>query len=141
MAQAGLVQQHEASSARRVPLEASALSQSLQQIAERLEVVLESERQLLTKSSFDDLVQVIARKDQLALEIARLGQHASGCRLDPDGQALLHRAERCINANARLLKNHIDAVGEIASLITAICSNADADGTYSVSVVHRRTGG
>lgn len=140
MGRAGFTGQQVISTAGRVSLGSTALTQALQQIAERLEAVLESERQFLMRSSFEDLEQVIARKDQLALEITRLGQHASGCLVDPDGRALLQRAMRCIDANARLLKNHIDAVSEIASLITAICSNADADGTYSISVVRRGAG-
>lgn len=138
MAAAGLVGQRDGSDADLLPLGSTEFARALQKISERIEAVLESERQILGRSSFDELEQVIARKDQLVLEIARLGRHVIGGILDQDGRALLDQAARSIGANAKLLKVHIDAVGEIAGLITEICASADADGTYTTSVARRR---
>ncbi len=111
---------------------------SMQQLIQRVEKVLEDERLCLQGTPISDLEQVIARKDQLALELQRLSLHRSALPLDAEDRALLGRMTRSLDGNAKLLKRHIEAANEIAGLITRILSSASTDGTYTSRVVGRK---
>lgn len=114
-----------------------AVSGALLQLLERLESVLDDERECLRLSSFDALDRIIARKDQLSFEAGRYAHLATGPGRDPRLHAALDRTVRKLHDNAILLKRHTDAVGEITALISEIFKAESADGTYSSSVARR----
>lgn len=57
--------------------------------------------------------------------------------IDAEVRPLLQRLSGALQENARLLKLHISAVGEISDIIVSGLRAADSDGTYSRT---RRTG-
>jgi hypothetical protein len=115
-------------------------SHALAQFAQRLEGALDEERQLLAASAFDDLDRVIARKDQLALELSRFTPLAGARGVDKDTHTLLVQVAGMLDQNALLLKRHIDAVSEIADMIADVLDSASSDGTYTSSMAHVRGG-
>lgn len=116
----------------------STSAQMLRQLVQRLEKVLDEESRHLGGIPFEDLEQVILRKDQLFLELARYAQSVDVRALDAESRVLIERSVKSLDANARNLRRHIDAVGEVTKLITEILSNSNADGTYSIGAAHSR---
>jgi len=123
-------------------LPGSASSESkdaLQQIVDRIKAVVEEEKQLLATVSFNGLDRLIARKDQLAIELSRCAKRIDTRLVDGETRALLDEAAKALGSNADLLRRHIEAVSEVASLICSVLVNASSDGTYTSSIASRGT--
>ena len=80
---------------------------------------------------------IVARKDQISIELMRAARSFSERAADQSLQAVLERISRKLSANATLLKRHIEAVGEIAAMISGVLSEASDDGTYSRVVTRK----
>jgi hypothetical protein len=112
-------------------------SEALRRIVGHIRSAVEEEKQLLAASDFDAFDRVIARKDQLAIELARHAQRIGADPIDQEVRELLNDAAQALNSNAMLLRHHIEAVSEVAGLISNILANANSDGTYTGNVARR----
>jgi len=111
--------------------------EALRRIVDHIKSVVEDEKQLLAASRFDGIDRVIARKDQLAIELSRHARRIGSSPLDQETRALLNEAAQALDSNAMLLRHHIEAVSEVAGLISNILVNANSDGTYTGNVARR----
>ena len=115
-----------------------ALDQALLHLADRIEALWEEERRLLQHAAAEDFDRLIERKEHLAVEVARLMQHALGFDPQPSTRLRLRAMRERLTDNKELLQRHIDAVGEIAALIAGVLNSAMSDGTYSRHAVSQR---
>lgn len=111
--------------------------ETLRQIVQRIKTVVEDESRLLAASDFEGFDRVVARKDQLAMELSRYARSAGASGADREARELLGEATRLLGSNADLLRRHIEAVSEVASLICHILVSANSDGTYTSSAPGR----
>ncbi|MGE0768253.1 MAG: hypothetical protein AB7L90_17495 [Hyphomicrobiaceae bacterium] len=110
---------------------------TLRRIVARIKIMAEEERELLDTSQFDGLSRIVARKDQLAIELSRELKVANPGVVDGEARQLFQEAAGTLEANADLLRRHIAAVSEVAGLICNILVNANSDGTYTNNVSGR----
>ena len=109
-----------------------ALEPALAKLVETLEeenTVLR-EQKLVAHGSYTD------RKNQALRELMaaqRKDGYAAGTELRPQ----LQKLSTVLKENARLLRLHIAAVGEISDIIIGSLKDADSDGTYSRSRTSR----
>ena len=111
--------------------------EALRQIVARIKAAVAEENQLLAAASFSGFDRIIARKDQLAIELSRCAKRIDAGAVDGETRALLDEAAKALGSNADLLRRHIEAVSEVASLICNVLVNASSDGTYTSSVAGR----
>ncbi|ALV26329.1 hypothetical protein ACVNHC_16950 [Pannonibacter sp. Q-1] len=98
--------------------------------------VVEAETEALREQGTADLRAFEFRKSQALLELAR----ASRTLLAPGGDGArdvavateLRRLRAALEANMQVLSLHLDAVREIAGMISQAMLEADSDGTYSL---------
>jgi hypothetical protein len=115
-----------------VPSGSTALAPAIAKLIETLEdenAVLRVQR-LVPHGGYTD------RKNQALRELMaaqRRESHAAGTELRPE----LQKLSLVLKENARLLKLHIAAVGEISDIIVGSLKEADSDGTYSRSHIAR----
>jgi hypothetical protein len=112
-------------------------NETLRRIVGHIKSVVEEERELLASSNFDGFDRVIARKDQLAIELSRHTRRLGSDTVESEARELLNDAARALDSNATLLRRHIEAVSEVAGLICNILVNANSDGTYTGNVARR----
>lgn len=97
----------------------------------RLIDVIEEENAVLSGHVITSHGSYTDRKNQALRELIVAQRR---CLADPSepgvGQLLAHLAE-ILQVNARLLKCHISAVGEVSDIIVAGLRRAESDGTYS----------
>lgn len=103
----------------------------LRGLVDRIKAVLEDERKMLLASDFDGLDRIVARKGQLAIELSLYAKGIDPRTVDKDTRELLEEGARTLRSNADLLRRHIEAVSDVAGLISNILVNANSDGTYS----------
>lgn len=82
-------------------------------------------QQLLSHAGFTDRKNQVLRELMAAQRRETLPASAAGVR------PLLQRLSLALHENARLLKLHITAVGEISDIIVRSLREAESDGTYS----------
>jgi hypothetical protein len=111
----------------------------LRQIVGRIKVVVEDERKLLAAPGSEGFDRIVARKDHLAIELSRYAKNADAKLIGKDARDLLDEAARLLGSNADLLRRHIEAVSEVASLICNVLVDANSDGTYTNSADGRGT--
>ena len=98
--------------------------------------VVEAETEALREQGTADLRAFEFRKSQALLELAR----ASRTLLAPGGDGArdvavateLRRLRAALDASRQVLALHLDAVREIAGMISQAMLEADSDGTYSL---------
>lgn len=112
-------------------------SEALRQTISRIRAVVEEERELLASANIEGFDRIVARKDQLAIELSRHVKHVGSESADKNARALLDEAAQALQGNAELLRRHIEAVSEVASLICNVLVNANSDGTYTSNVAGR----
>lgn len=97
-----------------------------------LMVVLDSEKQALEDKAPVDFAGFTRQKLQLLMQLDRLAA-AKGPAAMPaaTGQKLVE-TRRKLDENARILKHRMEAIREIADLISEEIRDADSDGTYSI---------
>lgn len=119
------------------PLEVSAVTAAILQLAERISQVIEEERQLLANSDHGDFDAIVSRKSHLVLEMGRLVQHVDVAKADEPLKARLTALSRELAGNAALLRRHLEAVREVSAIIANAINSASNDGTYSADVARR----
>jgi len=109
----------------------AATSSHLEKVIERLEAVVESETAALrnrVKADFNDFNH---RKSLGLLELSRAMRHQNAAMLEDAVRRRLERLRASLETNRAMLKLHLEAVREIASIVAETIQNAESDGTYS----------
>lgn len=121
-----------------IPATMSLASSALAAAINRLIAVLDEENTLLRENVITTHAGFTDRKNHALRELMMLRRS-----LDERGtaahQELLEQLSRSAAENARLLKMHIAAVGEVSDIIIAGLRGANSDGTYTrSSAAYRR---
>lgn len=112
----------------------SALGQALLKLVEAVqdENTVLREHRVVSHAGFAD------RKNQALRELMAAQRREMTAAGDQRIQSPLKALAAALQENARLLKQHIAAVGEISDIIVGSLKEADWDGTYSRGPLHRR---
>lgn len=99
-------------------------------LSKLLEVVEEEndalrEQHIISHGGFTD------RKNQALRELMAAQRRELVASSQQELHPMLQRLADALQTNARLLKNHISAVGEVSDIIVASLRDAESDGTYS----------
>ena len=77
--------------------------------------------------------ELTRQKLQLLMQLNRAVQAPAQAGLPQPIEEKLRQAKRMLDENAAMLKRRMDAIREIAALISREIRDAESDGTYSVS--------
>ena len=100
---------------------------------DRLESVVDKETEALRKGGEADLKAFNSMKSVGLVELNRAIQLLNGARPDASTMRLIENLNAKLEANRRVLKLHLEAVNEIAGIISDSIREADSDGTYTLS--------
>jgi flagellar biosynthesis/type III secretory pathway chaperone len=99
---------------------------------DRLEEVLDMETAALMARDLSNLDEFNRRKSQCLLEISRIVRTAEVHALDQRATKRLQDLRIKIETNQDILRRHMQAVQEVAGIISNAIQNAESDSTYSV---------
>jgi hypothetical protein len=99
----------------------------------RLATIVDEESEALRHNSPIDLKASNDRKSLGLIELNRALRLLDGTTPDGPTKTLLERLNGKLDANRHVLKLHMEAVREVAALISQTMREADSDGTYTVS--------
>ena len=98
----------------------------------RLSGIIDEETEALRKgASSADFKTFNSRKSLSLVELNRAIRLLGDTPPDPSTLRLLASLNRKLEVNQQVLKLHMDAVGEIAGIISQTIREADSDGTYT----------
>lgn len=117
----------------------SMMDGSLSPALGRLIDVIEEENALLKDHKIVFHGSFTDRKNQALRELMAVRRQESMAVTASRARPQLLRLQHALQENARLLKIHITAVGEISDIIVGSLREAESDGTYSRSPVGHRT--
>jgi hypothetical protein len=100
---------------------------------DRLSSVVDEETDALRQGVNANLSAFNSRKSLGFMELSRALRLLEGGNPDPATARLLQDLGAKLEANRNVLKLHLDAVGEVASIISQSIQEADSDGTYTVA--------
>jgi galactokinase len=98
---------------------------------DRLEETLDMETAALMARDLSNLEEFNRRKSQCLLEISRIVRTAEIHALDQKATKRLQDLQVKIEANQDILRRHMHAVQEVASIISNAIQKAESDSTYS----------
>jgi hypothetical protein len=98
---------------------------------DRLEETLDLETSALMARDLSNLDEFNRRKSQCLLEISRIVRTADIASLDPKGTKRLQDLRAKIERNQDILHRHMQAVQEVASIISNAIQSSESDSTYS----------
>lgn len=99
----------------------------------RVAGIVDEETAALRKGGEADFKAFNTRKSLGLVELTRVLRLMDGAPLDPATGRLLKSLGTKLEANQKILKLHMEAVGEVASIISRSIREADSDGTYSIT--------
>ena len=99
---------------------------------DRLEETLDMETAALMARDLSNLDEFNRRKSQCLLEISRIVRTAEIYALDQKATKRLQDLQAKIETNQDILRRHMQAVQEVASIISTAIQSAESDSTYSV---------
>jgi hypothetical protein len=99
---------------------------------DRLEETLDMETAALMARNLSNLEEFNRRKSQCLLEISRIVRTAEVHALDQKATKRLQDLQVKIEANQDILRLHMHAVQEVASIISNAIQTAESDSTYTV---------
>jgi hypothetical protein len=105
--------------------------EAIQRAVRRLIEVVDQETAALRERTATDLTDFNARKSHGLLELDHAAGLLNGAQPDSGTLVLLRELRDKLDANSRTLAMHIEAVREIAGVITDTIREADSDGTYT----------
>lgn len=114
----------------------SARAAPLGAIIARLEEVIVAETASIRTDMRFDLAASNARKSRHLYELNKAVKAAGPEALAPHRTGLTRLREK-LAENERVIRAHLDAVGEVAGLIRSVIERAEADGTYSAGAFAR----
>ncbi|MGO4526262.1 flagellar protein FlgN [Microvirga sp. 2MCAF35] len=98
---------------------------------DRLEETLDLETAALMARDLSNLEEFNRRKSQCLLEISRMVRTTDVHALDQKATKRLQDLQAKIETNQDMLQRHMQAVQEVASIISNAIQKADSDSTYS----------
>jgi len=111
---------------------------SLAAIISRIEQTIEEETIGLKTDMGFDLKTSNARKSRYLYELTRAVKGASAAHLVAEQREAILRLREKLAKNEAAIRDHLSAVGEVASLIQGAIQRAETDGTYSAGEFGRR---
>ena len=115
------------------PVSPVAFSQ-LEKVIERLESIIDQETAGLRSRLGIDLEEFNKRKGQGLLDLSRALRPLGNRVADARTLAALARLRAKLEINRELLRNHVEAVREISTMLCDAIRNLDSDGTYAPSI-------
>ncbi len=106
---------------------------SLMVIIGRIEEAVDEETAAIRTDLGFDLKASNARKSRYLYELSRAMKDVNAGNLGEDQRNGMMRLRQKLVRNETVIRAHLEAVGEVASLIQAAVQTAEADGTYSSS--------
>jgi flagellar biosynthesis/type III secretory pathway chaperone len=104
---------------------------ALKNAVARLVQVLDRETAALRSREPVDLDELCDRKNQALLELSRIGRRFDREDIDPELRPMLAELRQKLDENRTVLTLHLQAVQEVAEILTAAIRDAESDGTYS----------
>lgn len=104
---------------------------SLMAIIGRIEEAVDEETAAIHTDLGFDLKASNVRKSRYLYELTRAIKSVSEHDLGEEHRTGMMRLRQKLERNEIVIRAHLDAVGEVASLIQAAIQTAEADGTYS----------
>ena len=95
--------------------------------------VLDTEQTALSDASEADFAGLTRQKLQLLMQLDRLAAVHKAASLPPGVGDKLLATRRKLDENARMLRHRMEAIREIAELISEEIRDAQSDGTYSIA--------
>jgi len=109
----------------------------LRDIALRLIALLDQEIAALRAHQVDELDEISDRKNQMLLEISRLGRDLDDGAPDSALRPMLDQLREKLAENLSLLELNIGAVRDVADILASAIREAESDGTYSTPTARR----
>ena len=103
----------------------------ISRIIQRLEAVITEETELLKENGVADLQDFNTRKSQALYDLSRAIHRLDGQSLDPSTLGTLHSLRLTLASNQAALSVHLQAVREIAAVISDAIRDSESDGTYA----------
>ena len=103
---------------------------SLDRAIEYLGAIVDQETDALRTRAMIDLAEFNNRKNQGLLELNRALRGLDAGAAGPVGARLAGLRAK-LDVNRALLKTHLEAVREVASVVSEVIRDSDSDGTYS----------
>ena len=114
-------------------VEDKAVNAILEKAVRRLEEAVEQETAALRNHAPIDLNEFNQRKNQGLLELDRALRLLNGASPNEEMKDALRMLREKLDANREILTTHIEAVREVAAIISEAIRGAESDGTYSFS--------
>ncbi len=103
----------------------------LEKTIDKLEELIDEETAALKAHRSIDLRDYNNRKSQTLLDLTRLTRLVGPTTVDLEFKARLELIRQKLDINRRVIQMHLDAVREIAALVSGSIQEAESDGTYS----------
>jgi hypothetical protein len=103
----------------------------LEKTIDKLEDLIDEETSALKTHRAVDLRDYNNRKSQTLLELTRLTRMVGPATVDAEFKARLESIRTKLNINRGVIQMHLEAVREIAALVSSSIQEADSDGTYT----------
>lgn len=113
---------------------------NLTAIIGRIEETVEAETASIRTDVRFDIKASNARKSRYLYELNKAIAGLSGASVPREHQGIIVRLREKLAANERAILAHLNAVGEVASLMQDAIQRSEADGTYSATEFGRVAG-
>lgn len=111
-----------------------AVHSAIRKAIQRLEDLIDEETAALRERKAIDLREFNNRKSQALYELTRSSRLVEDVTRDPETMARLKVLRGKLDFNQKVLKMHMEAVGEIITIMTEAIHEAESDGTYSLAI-------
>jgi hypothetical protein len=108
-------------------------------IIEHLARVVREETELLNKNTIIDLAEYSIRKSQGLYSLSRALRKCEGQPLNPETAEKLDALRGLLEANRVALSRHLQAVREVAALLSDVIRKSESDGTYDMPAANGRS--
>lgn len=107
---------------------------SIARTMQRIEMLVDIETEALNTRAAIDLKESNDKKSQALLELGLAARSLEGVPPDPDLADRMRALRAKLQKNQIVLRRHLEAVREVASVVSDIIQDKDWDGTYSQHV-------
>jgi hypothetical protein len=99
----------------------------------RLAIIVDEETEALRQGAEADFKSFNTRKSFGFIELSRALRLLGNGKPEPATARMLQDLSTKLEVNRQMLKLHLDAVGEVASIISQSIQEAESDGTYTLA--------
>ena len=111
----------------------------IDRIIDHLARVVREETELLNKNTIVDLAEYSIRKSQGLYSLSRALRKCEGQTLYPETAEKLETLRNLLEANRIALSRHLQAVREVATLLSDVIRKSESDGTYEMPSANGRS--